>query len=67
MSSPCSKEKMFSLITPGDSKERTEKNEELTFILRANNRVGEGTSRSGGFVNEAVAVTATELRPPYNS
>lgn len=36
------KEKMFSLITPGDSKERTQKNKELTFNLRANDRVGEG-------------------------
>lgn len=62
--------KMFTLITPEDPKEttqKTQKNKELTFNLRANDRVGEGMFRSGGFVNKAVTVTATELKPPYSS
>lgn len=58
---------MFSLITPGHPKETAQKNKELTFNLRANDRVGKGMFRSAGFVNEAVTVPATELRPPYNT
>lgn len=58
---------MLSLITPGDLKETAQKKKELTLNLGANDRVGEGVFRSGGFVNEAVTGTVTELRTPYNS
>lgn len=50
---------MLSLITPGDLKETAQKNKELTLNLGANDRVGEGVFRSGGFVNEAVTGTVT--------